>query len=157
MPPAPAATVHVDVYEGLPAPAVLEHFVALNEALFGFGETAEHLGWLMEQERQVLLLLASIEGRLVGYKMGFRCEPGTFESWRGGVVPEARRQGVARALMERQHDWCATAGFRFVQTAVSADNVGMLILNLRSGFRITGSYINRAGVLKLSLEKRLGA
>jgi GNAT superfamily N-acetyltransferase len=152
-----AKSVSVALYEGRPPEAVLERFVALNQSLFGFGETAEQLGWLMEEERQVLLLLASVDGRLVGYKMGFRCEPGTFESWRGGVEPEARRQGVARALMERQHDWCAGAGFRFVQTAVSADNVGMLILNLRSGFRITGSYVNRAGVLKLSLEKRLSS
>jgi GNAT superfamily N-acetyltransferase len=152
-----AAAVSVSLHEGRPPVAVLESFVALNESLFGFGETAEQLGWLMEQERQVLLLLASVDGRHVGYKMGFRREPGTFESWRGGVLPEARRRGVARVLMERQHDWCAEAGFRFVQTAVSADNVGMLVLNLHSGFRITGSYVNRAGVLKLSLEKRLGS
>ena len=57
--------------------------------------------------------------------------------------------------MERQHAWCTAAGFRFVQTAVSTDNVGMIILNLRCGLRITGTYVNRAGKLRLSLEKRL--
>ena len=143
------------IVEGLPPEALLHQLAALNESLFGFGETAAQLTWLIEQERQVMLLLASLEGRLVGFKMGFRCEPGTFESWRGGVLPEARRQGLARLLMDRQHAWCAEAGFRFVQTAVSADNVAMLVLNLQCGFAITGSYVNRGSKLKISLEKRL--
>jgi hypothetical protein len=38
---------------------------------------------------------------------------------------------------------------------VGTDNVGMIILNLRCGLRITGTDVNRAGKLRLSLEKRL--
>lgn len=143
------------VVEGVPPAALLGPLADLNEGLFGFGETAAQLTWLIEQERQAMTLLASLDGQLVGFKMGFRCEPGTFESWRGGVLPEARGQGLARLLMDKQHAWCAEAGFRFVQTAVSADNTPMIILNLQCGFAITGTYLNRGKKLKLSLEKRL--
>ena len=152
---AAAAPFQIQVVDGLPSAVLLEQLATLNERLFGFGETAAQLTWLIEQERQVMILLAFREGHPVGFKMGFRCEPGTFESWRGGVLPEARRQGLARLLMDQQHAWCAEAGFRFVQTAVSADNVAMLILNLQCGFAITGSYVNRGSKLKVSLEKRL--
>ena len=147
--------VHIEAVEGLPAGAAWAAFLDLNEALFGFGEEAEHLQGLFAQQRRLLLLLASLEGEPVGYKLGFQMEPGTFESWRGGVLPAARRQGIARQLMDAQHAWCRAAGFRFVQTLTSADNAPMLILNLRSGFRITGTKGNRAGRLKVLQEKRL--
>lgn len=146
--------LHLQTVEGAPTGVALGAFLDLNEALFGFGERAEHLQGLFAQ-RRLLLLLASLEGEPVGYKLGFQMEPGTFESWRGGVLPAARRQGIARQLMDAQHAWCRAAGFRFVQTLTSADNAPMLILNLRSGFRITGTKVNRAGRLKVLQEKRL--
>ena len=57
--------------------------------------------------------------------------------------------------MVEQHRWCREAGFRTVQTLTSADNAPMLVLNLRSGFRIIGTQINHAGHLKVLQDKRL--
>ena len=148
-------SIHIEAIEGMPSTAVLSQLTELNQSLFGLGETAEHLAHLLGDVRRSLLLLATVEGRAVGFKLGFQCDHGVFESWRGGVDPAFRRQGLAHRLMERQHAWCADAGFRSVRTAVSTDNVGMIILNLRCGLRITDTYVNQAGKLRLSLEKRL--
>ena len=135
--------------------AVLAELATVNQALFGFGETAEHLGQFLGQQRRVHLVLVRHGGEPVAFKVGFQSEPGTFSSWRGGVLPSARRQGVARRMLEVQHAWCREERFAFVQTQTSADNQPMLILNLQSGFRIVGTRINRAGVLKVELEARL--
>ncbi len=135
--------------------AALAELAAVNEAIFGFGETAEHLGQFLGQQRRVHLLLVRLGDAPMAFKLGFQHEPGTFSSWRGGVLPSARRQGFARRMLEAQHAWCREERFAFVQTQTSADNQPMLLLNLQSGFRIVGTRVNRAGVLKVDFEARL--
>ena len=135
--------------------AVLIELAAVNEAIFGFGERAEHLGQFLGLQRRVHLVLVRHGAEPVAFKLGFQHDPGTFESWRGGVLPSARRQGLARRMLAVQHAWCRAAGFAVVQTQTSADNQPMLLLNLQAGFRIVGTQVNRAGVLKVDLEARL--
>jgi hypothetical protein len=42
--------------------------------------------------------------------------------------------------MEEQHRFVHRAGFSLIETATTPDNEAMLVLNLRFGFAITGSY-----------------
>lgn len=141
---------------GVPAPTVLEQLAHLNDTLFGFGETAEILAQFYGAQQTPLTCLAFLEGALVGYKIGYRDAPKTFYSWRGGTHPSARRQGVAETLMARQHAWCRAHGFRVIKTTTNGDNRPMLILNLKSGFEIVGSFVNRGKRLKVLQEKALG-
>ena len=133
----------------------LDTLVSLNDRLFGFGETRAHLEGFIRQHTRVLLLFAIRGGHTVGFKLGYPLDPQTFESWRGGVLPEARRMGIARRLMERQHAWCAAAGFTRIETMTSAENSSMLELNLGAGFQIVKTFRNPRGVRKVQLEKRI--
>ena len=135
----------------------LDTLVSLNDRLFGFGETREHLQAFIRQHTQVLLLFAIRGEQTVGFKLGYPLDPQTFESWRGGVLPEARRAGIARRLVERQHAWCAAAGFTRIETMTNAENSPMLELNLAAGFRIVKTFRNPRGVRKVQLEKRIEA
>ncbi|MCA3695656.1 GNAT family N-acetyltransferase [Aquidulcibacter sp.] len=78
------------------------------------------------------------QGRLIGLKLGYERNRGVFNSWIGGVAPEARGQGIASALMDAQHVWAKEAGFRGVETATRQPNRAMAILNLKAGYMVAG-------------------
>ena len=92
---------------------------------------------------------------ILGYKVGRSDDPRSFESCLGGVLPGARRRGIASELARRQEMWCRAQSFQFIMTETSYDNQGMLILNLKRGFHISGSYLCRQKHLKIRLEKAL--
>lgn len=95
------------------------------------------------------------EGVLTGFKLGYRRGSHLFYSWLGAVHPSARRQGLASALMARQHAWASRAGYLDVETRTRAVNATMITLNLRAGFVITGFEIDRNGIGVVTQRKRL--
>ena len=105
--------------------------------------------------RWVHLGTACIDGELVGFKVGRSNDPRTFESWSGGVLPDARQQGIASQLARMQEAWCRAQGFQFIQTETAHDNRAMLTVNLKAGFCITGTRLDRGTNLKVVLQKQL--
>lgn len=91
-----------------------------------------------------VLVIARDEHGPAGFKLGYR-QDSAFYSWIGGVHPRARRQGLARRLMQAQHDHVSSLGYRSIVTRTRATNRPMIILNLKSGFEIVGFEINGAG------------
>lgn len=59
------------------------------------------------------------------------------------VAPQARRQGVGRALMRRSYDWCARVGALKVSLNVRASNVGAIRLYEAEGFEHEGRERNQ--------------
>lgn len=104
--------------------------------------------------RDLLTLLAWADDELVGFKMGYMRKPGHFYSWLGGVRADFRGHGIASELMRRQHDWCQQNGFRAVRTHTRNQWRDMLILNLRHGFDIIGTFLNEEGTVNIMLEKQ---
>lgn len=103
----------------------------------------------------ILTCLATLDGKAVGYKIGYEERPGYFESWLGAVAPEARRQGIAAALMERQHSWCRAQGYKIVSTVTEGNNRPMLIANLQAGFEVCGTFLDRRKILKVIMQRHL--
>ena len=93
--------------------------------------------------------------RLVGHKIGRSDDPRAFESWKGGVLTAFRRRGIAQELARRQEAWCRTNTFQVIYTETAPDNVPMLILNLRQGFTISGTYLKRNTTLVVRMVKVL--
>ena len=143
------------LFEGTEDISVMQQLTALNQKLFGFNETIEALRTLFQSHKTVLICLAIQDDLVVGFKVGFLAQDGSFDSWRGGVCEHARRQGIATQLMKHQHEWCKNHGVRIIKTTTDSDNHAMLILNLQSGFSIVGSFMNRRIKLKILLEKWL--
>lgn len=105
--------------------------------------------------RRRLLLAAVAEDRVVGYKFGYEDSPGRFYSWIGGVNPAWRRQGIARRLMDRQHEWARQRGYPRVRTHTANEHRNMLLLNIVAGFDVIGTLINHKGEGRIILEKQL--
>jgi GNAT superfamily N-acetyltransferase len=91
----------------------------------------------------------------VGFKIGYELKSGKYYSWLGGVHPDYRGNGIAGRLMEIQHDWCKANGYKTVQTKTKNFWRNMLILNIKSGFDIIGTYTDSFGEPKIILEKKL--
>src|SRR5262245_22621429 len=53
----------------------------------------------------MLMLVARLDERPVGFCIGFELKPNVFLSWFYGVLPDYRRQGIASQLMEAVHSW----------------------------------------------------
>jgi len=77
-------------------------------------------------------------GHMLGFKLAYRRGPTLLFSWLGGVLPTARRKGVARALMTAQHEWAKSEGYTHVETNTRSTNNPMITANLSNGFHIVG-------------------
>lgn len=82
-----------------------------------FGGEAETHGLEIYRRRlagaSALVLIATLEGRPVGFKAGYdRFQDGSWYSWMGGVLEPWRGQGIAQRLLEAQEAWVARQGYR---------------------------------------------
>ena len=79
-------------------------------------------------------------GRVVGFVFTPSMLPCVFEDVlydsNGGVHPEYRRQGIARALLHEQHRLAHQRGYKKMATGVAISLKPMIILNLQEGFDI---------------------
>ncbi|MGY6531266.1 GNAT family N-acetyltransferase [Glycocaulis sp.] len=129
--------------------------VELCLAAFGEFDPAYLTDRLKTVSAPSLVTARGEEGRLAGFKLGYRRGSSLFYSWLGAVHPSARRQGLASALMEHQHAWAARTGYHQVETRTRAENAAMIVLNLKSGFVITGFETDRHGIGVVTQRKRL--
>lgn len=143
--------MEIKKFESLPPLELIAEINQLHSRIFGPYDIWEDLG----VKRSPLVLIASVDGQFAGYKIGYERKEHQFYSWIGAVVPCYRKQGIGSRLMEIQHQWCLEKGYRSICTKTKNKWRQMLILNLRSGFDITGLYMDEKGEPKLILEKRL--
>ena len=86
---------------------------------------------------ELLILVAWLHDDPVGFKIGYQLDPNTFYSAKGGVIPSARRQGIARALLHAMINEARTRSYaRFVFDTFPNKHPGMTILALNEGFKV---------------------
>lgn len=109
---------------------------------------------LMNHPR-IYLQIATVDGKPVGFKLGYELDQWCFHSWLGGVLPEYQGLGIAFELMQAQHEWCRARNYRKVQTSTQNRFRNMLSLNIRAGFDVIGYHSSDEGGPKILLEKKL--
>lgn len=125
----------------------------LMASFFGFVD-AEDFRETLQLKTKVCLLIASFDGKPVGFKLGYAQDRDEFYSWLGGTHPDYQRLGVAGQLMKAQYDWCKAQGFKKIRTKTENRHRAMLRLNLRQGFQIIGTQ-QSSKHLKVILEKAI--
>lgn len=83
-----------------------------------------------------LILVAKIEGVLVGYKVGYQLTADTFYSWLGGVIPEYRKHGIATLLLNHQEKWVLDAGYKQIKVKSMNRYPSMLQMLISNGYEI---------------------
>jgi GNAT superfamily N-acetyltransferase len=88
-------------------------------------------------EKKHLIAIAYIEGRAVGFKVGYEKEnDGSFYSWMGGVLPAYRKHHVAKQLAGVQEAWAKENGYRKIRFKTRNRHKAMLLFALKNGFQI---------------------
>ena len=126
---------------------------ALNETIFGESRVIHRL-----DRDDLTVLVARRDGRAVGFKVGYGESRTTFYSAKGGVLPEARRQGVARALLAAMEAEARRLGYeRFAFDTFPNKHAGMTVLGLAAGFTVTAAGYNAAyRDYRLRFEREIG-
>lgn len=86
----------------------------------------------------VLMLIASMEERPVGFFVGFELKPTVFFAWLYGVLPNHRRQGIASQLMDAMHGWVMEHGYESVRFECHNQHRPMLHLGIARHYDIVG-------------------
>ncbi len=131
-------TVHspVSVREGSLAEAwaIYQQLPEFTDGLLGQNEFEHRLN-----HASAIVLIAECHGEAIGFKAGFdRYSDGSFYSWLGGVVRDARRDGAAQALLLEQERLVLAAGYDRIYVKSRNRFVGMLSLLLKNGYGIVG-------------------
>ncbi|CAM3788823.1 GNAT family N-acetyltransferase [Parendozoicomonas haliclonae] len=85
-----------------------------------------------------LALIATVDGQLAGYKLGYALSDTTFYSWLGGVAPAFRKHGIATQLRLHQEDWAKESGYTAIEVKSMNRFPAMLQLLISSGYQIVG-------------------
>lgn len=138
--------------EGIPDAALLHKILILHENIFKDSNT---LISKAKYKPKLLFTVGFEKGDVVGYKIGYELDSNSFYSWLGGVNKNDRNKGIASKLMTQQHLYLKAKGYNIVQTKTKNKWRNMLILNIKNGFDVIGTYTDNSGEPKIILEKRL--
>lgn len=85
-----------------------------------------------------LFLVARVESEAVGFYIGMELKPTVHFAWLCGVLPDARRSGVATRLMHAAIDWAKAEGYQHIRFECSNNQRPMLHFGVSSEFNIAG-------------------
>lgn len=128
--------------------------IKLDRLLFGHAHSCTLSTEIRRKYRPSLFVALASDGEVIGFKLGYERKYQNYYSWMGGVDPEHRAQGVGKALMKAQHAWAESQGYHAIRTQSKNKWRDMIILNLKSGFNIIGTFQDDEGDTKIMMEKR---
>lgn len=104
----------------------------------------------------VLLLVANLDKRPVGFCAGFELKPNTYFNWLVGVLPDFRRTGVASQLIEAQSAWAREHGYAKIRFECHNQHRTILQFAIAHQYDVVGiRWDTDRGDNLLILEKRL--
>jgi GNAT superfamily N-acetyltransferase len=86
----------------------------------------------------VLMLVARLDDKPVGFFIGFELKPTVFFAWFYGVSPDHRRQGIASQLMDAVHSWAKQNEYESIRFECHNKHRPMLHLAIELGYDIVG-------------------
>ena len=86
----------------------------------------------------VLQMVARVDGKPVGFFLGFELKPDVFFAWFYGVLPDHRRAGVGSQLMEAAHDWARSHNYELMRVECHNHHRPLLHLSIALGYDIIG-------------------
>ncbi|MEL7533398.1 MAG: GNAT family N-acetyltransferase [Bacteroidota bacterium] len=138
--------------------ADIQRVVALSQQLPEFHQP--YPAQVYEQRLKAvphLILLKRLREEDVAFKVGYQREKdGSFYSWMGGVLPQARRKGIALALALQQEAWAKAQGYKSIKFKTLNRHKQMLHFALGRGFDIIGvDAFPERGENRIWLQKEL--
>ena len=125
--------------EIIPAgPPHLDTVVALHNEIFRPQQDAAFFKRRFLGRYNLTTLLAHLDGRPVGFIIGFELKPSTYYIWLCGVLPDFRGAGVANQLMHAMHGWAGEHQYEYVRLECHNRHREILRLAVDHGYDISG-------------------
>jgi GNAT superfamily N-acetyltransferase len=86
----------------------------------------------------VLMLIARLDDRPVGFFLGFELKPTVYFAWFYGVIPEFRRHGIASQLMDAVHAWAKQNDYESIRFECHNQHRPMLHLAIALEYDMVG-------------------
>jgi GNAT superfamily N-acetyltransferase len=128
------ATAKIDIV----GPPDIPMMADLYSEIFRPPQTAEFFRRRFLGRYNVLMLIASLDERPVGFFIGFELKPSVFFAWLYGVIPDCRRSGIASQLMAAVHAWAAEHEYPTIRFECHNQHRPMLHLAIEQGYDIVG-------------------
>ena len=98
----------------------------------------ESLRRRFEGRRNVLILVAQLDGRPVGFLTALELKPDTHFGWLCGVLPDFRRAGIASQLLQGHEAWAREQGYEILRFECYNRHRPMLHTAITHGYNIVG-------------------
>lgn len=145
-----------ELISGKPTEVVMLALAALEEVVFEHRSMdKERLQYEYSTKPNVTTFLAKNDEKIVGFKVGYEQRQTKYYSWIGGVHPDYRKNGIASELMKRQHEWAKEQGYKCILTKTGNEFRNMLLLNIRFGFDVIGTFLNNRNLVRIEMKKDL--
>ena len=128
------AEAKIDVVGAAEIPVLSE----LYSKVFRPPHNADFFRRRFQARYNVLMLVASVDNRPVGFFAGFELKPTVFFAWLYGVLPEHRRAGIASQLVEAVHSWAAEHEYESIRFECHNQHRPMLHLAISQNYDIVG-------------------
>ncbi|HMD53309.1 MAG TPA: GNAT family N-acetyltransferase [Phycisphaerae bacterium] len=113
--------------------------VELYNQVFRPPENENYFRRRFQGRYNVLVMLAALDNRPVGFCIGFELKPQVFYSWLLGVHGDFRRKSIGRQLIESQNEWAKNHGYEFARFEALNRHRAMVHLALALEFDIVGT------------------
>ncbi len=117
----------------------LPMIVELYNNIFRPPEVEEYFRRRFQGRYNVLVMMASLDTRPVGFTIGFELKPFVFYNWLTGVAGDFRRKGVGQQLIVSQAEWAKNHGYEYLRLEALNRHKPMLHLAVSAGFDVTGT------------------
>lgn len=122
----------------------LKEITEINKIVFGGTKTIEQIKEKLSLSiyQTPHITLGRIDGKLVGYGMGYFEKGKKYYLWMFGVLSEFRKCGIGKRILEEQIDFAKSKGYKKFILKTSNKWKDMLRLTIKMGFDIVGFKAN---------------
>ena len=138
-------------------PAEYPLLEVLRETIFGEvgHRSLTPFAEILEGRRDVLTLIAYLEGNPIGFKVGCGDPHGDYHSRSGGVLKDYRRLGLGRRMRDWQHQFAASRGYKRIFFNTFNHFPEMLLFAFSSGFHPIAAEWRELGAMSFKFVKNL--
>jgi len=130
--------------------------VELYNQIFRPPEAEDYFRRRFQGRYNVLVMMAALDTRPVGFTIGFELKPFVFYNWLTGVHGDFRRKGIGRQLVESQAEWAKQHGYEYCRFEALNRHRPMLHLALVAGYDVVGTrWDSMRSDLLIQFEKSL--
>jgi ribosomal protein S18 acetylase RimI-like enzyme len=72
----------------------------------------DSLQWRLESMPNTTVFMAEDSSKLIGYQVGYATAYNRYYNWLNGVIPEYRRRGIGKELMQHQYEWLQRSRYK---------------------------------------------